>query len=134
MTTHKVYVDTENLSREQLEQLLIDKEQENKTLKDNVEFLHSCLDDRDNSIELMKEEIKKLKSREEKLMAYYKWYVDKEHNLTEVEDIITENIKLKEKLNKLEDVKKLLRKIVMDLTKLDKLKKIVFKNDADLED
>lgn len=61
MTTHKVYVDTENLSREQLEQLLIDKEQENKTLKDNVEFLHSCLDDRDNSIELMKEEIKKLK-------------------------------------------------------------------------
>ena len=44
------------------------------------------------------EEIKKLKSREEKLLAYYKWYVDKEHNLTEVEDIITENIKLNEKI------------------------------------
>ena len=45
------------------------------------------------------EEIKKLKSREEKLMAYYKWYVDKDHNLTEVEDIITENIKLKSDLS-----------------------------------
>ena len=63
MTTHKVYVDTKNLSREQLEQLLIDKEQENKTLKDKIEFLTKCLDDRDKSIELMKEENKKLKER-----------------------------------------------------------------------
>ena len=47
----------------------------------------------------LEEEIKRLKSREEKLIAYYKWYVDKEHNLTEVEDIITENIKLKESLD-----------------------------------
>ena len=72
MTTHKVYVNTENLSREQLEQLLIDKEQENK--------------------------------------------------------------RLKEKIDKLVDVKLLLRDIVMDLTKLDKLKKIIFKDDAELED
>lgn len=68
----KVYVDTKNLSREELEQLLIDKEQENK--------------------------------------------------------------KLKEKIDKLVDVKLLLRDIVMDLTKLDELKKIIFKDDADLED
>ena len=50
----------------------------------------------------LEEENRKLKSREEKLMAYYKWYVDKEHNLTEVEDIITENIKLKERIEELE--------------------------------
>lgn len=61
MTTHKVYVDTENLSREQLEQLLIDKEEEIWTLKANVEFLHSCLDDREKSIEIMKEKYEKLK-------------------------------------------------------------------------
>lgn len=36
-------------------------EEENKTLKDNVEFLHSCLDDRDKSIAIMQEENKKLK-------------------------------------------------------------------------
>lgn len=35
--------------------------EENKTLKDKIEFLTKCLDDRDKSIELMKEEIKKLK-------------------------------------------------------------------------
>lgn len=88
MTTHKVYVDTENLSREQLEQLLIDKEQENKTLKDNVEFLHSCLDDRDNSIELMKEEIKKLKS-------------DLSLVIKERDDNIKQNKKLENKILKL---------------------------------
>lgn len=92
MATHKVYVDTENLSREQLEQLLIDKEEEIWTLKWNVEFLHSCLDDREASIELMKE-----------------------------------------KINKLEDVKKILRKIVIDIDELDKLRKIIFKNDTELE-
>ena len=40
-----------------------DNIEQNKTLKDNVEFLHSCLDDRDKSIELMKEE--NIKLREE---------------------------------------------------------------------
>lgn len=43
MTTHKVYVDTENLSREQLEQLLIDKEKENKKLKAESEELKMWL-------------------------------------------------------------------------------------------
>ena len=39
----------------------IDKlEEENKTLKDKIEFLTKCLDDRDKSIELLKEENKKL--------------------------------------------------------------------------
>jgi len=65
MTTHKVYVDTENLSREQLEQLLIDKEEENKTLKDKIEFLTKCLDDRDKSINLMEFRLNKLEDVKE---------------------------------------------------------------------
>jgi len=44
-----------------LEQECADLEEENKTLKDNVEFLHSCLDDRDKSIAIMQEENKKLR-------------------------------------------------------------------------
>jgi len=32
--------------------------EENETLKANIEFLHSCLDDREASIELMKERIR----------------------------------------------------------------------------
>ena len=36
-------------------------EEENETLKDNVEFLHSCLDDRGKSIAIMQEENKNLK-------------------------------------------------------------------------
>lgn len=35
--------------------------EENKTLKDKIEFLTNCLDDRDKSIEIMKEELEKLK-------------------------------------------------------------------------
>lgn len=108
-----------------------DLEEENKKLK---EYNWELIINHKRDISILCEENKKLKSREEKLLAYYKWYVDKEHNLTEVEDIITENIKLKEKIITLEYVKLLLRDIVMDLTKLDKLKKIVFKDDADLED
>lgn len=42
-------------------------EEENKTLKDNVEFLHSCLDDRDKSIAIMEEENIKLKEKSERL-------------------------------------------------------------------
>jgi len=33
--------------------------EENNTLKDKIEFLTKCLDDRDKSIELMKEELDK---------------------------------------------------------------------------
>jgi hypothetical protein len=40
---------------------------------------------------------------------------------------------MKDKINKLEEVKDLLRKIVIDIGKLDKLRKIIFKNDAELE-
>jgi len=50
--------------------------EENKTLKDNVEFLHSCLDDRDKSIAIMQEENKKLKKENEELKEYklmYEW-------------------------------------------------------------
>jgi predicted nucleic acid-binding Zn-ribbon protein len=41
--------------------------EENKTLKDNVEFLHSCLDDRDKSIQYAEEENKKLKEKIKRL-------------------------------------------------------------------
>ena len=44
--------------------------EENQTLKDNVEFLHSCLDDRDKSIELMKEELDKIKKRVKEHTTY----------------------------------------------------------------
>lgn len=37
-------------------------EEENKTLKWNVEFLHRCLDDREGSLELMKEENERLEN------------------------------------------------------------------------
>ena len=50
-----------------LEQECSDLEEENKTLKNNVEFLHSCLDDRDKSIAIMQEENKKLKEKVETL-------------------------------------------------------------------
>lgn len=43
-------------------EIIVEIQEENKTLKDNVEFLHSCLDDRDKSIAIMQEENKKLKS------------------------------------------------------------------------
>jgi transcription termination factor NusB len=54
-------------------------------------------------IEIEKSEYDRLKSREEKLMAYYEWFVDKENDLATVEDIITENIKLKEENKKLKE-------------------------------
>ena len=43
-----------------LELKIQELEQENGTLKANVEFLHSCLDDRENSIELMRKELNNL--------------------------------------------------------------------------
>ena len=47
------------------------------------------------------EEIKRLKSREEKLMAYYEWFVDKDNDLATVEDIVNKNIELEEENRKL---------------------------------
>jgi chromosome segregation ATPase len=41
--------------------------EENSTLKANVEFLHQCLDDRENSIELMKESIAQCELENKKL-------------------------------------------------------------------
>ena len=49
------------MSATELEKYIGELEKENKTLKDNVEFLHSCLDDRDKSIAIMQEENKKLR-------------------------------------------------------------------------
>ena len=71
-------------------------------------------------IEIEKSEYDRLKSREEKLMAYYEWFVDKENDLATVEDIINENIELR---NTLEDVYKEKRELWMDKTRLKALSK-----------
>ena len=53
-------------------------------------------------IEIEKSEYDRLKSREEKLMAYYGWFVDKENDLATVEDIVNKNIELEEEIRFLE--------------------------------
>ena len=59
-------------------------------------------------IEIEKSEYDRLKSREEKLMAYYEWFVDKENDLVTVEDIVNKNTELEEENRKLkEEIKKL---------------------------
>lgn len=57
-------------------------EEEYKTLKDKIEFLTNCLDDRDKSIELMKQEnnelkekIKNMEKAEERFFELMKNYV-----------------------------------------------------------
>ena len=42
--------------------------EENETLKDKIEFLTKCLDDRDKSIELLKEELEQYKKQYEHSM------------------------------------------------------------------
>ena len=54
-------------------------------------------------IEIEKSEYDRLKSREEKLMAYYEWFVDKENDLATVEDIVNKNIELEEENKKLNE-------------------------------
>lgn len=54
-------------------------------------------------IEIEKSEYDRLKSREEKLMAYYEWFVDKENDLATVEDVVNKNIKLEEENKKLRE-------------------------------
>ena len=51
-------------------------EQENKTLKDKIEFLTKCLDDRDKSIELLKEELEQYKKQYEHSM--WEDYIDED--------------------------------------------------------
>ena len=87
----KEYMKKENIVKvtEFTELYKDDLEQENQTLKDKIDFLTSCLDDRDKGIELMEEENetntwlikywkaqyeeqkKELKSKDE-LIRYYK--------------------------------------------------------------
>ena len=66
-------------------------------------------------IEIEKSEYDRLKSREEKLLAYYGWFVDKENDLATVEDIINENIELH---NTIEDIYKENRKLLGDKVRL----------------
>lgn len=56
-------------------------------------------------IEIEELEYDRLKSREEKLMAYYGWFVDKENDLATVEDIVNKNIELRNENKKLNEFK-----------------------------
>jgi len=81
-----------------LKQECADLEEENKTLKDNVEFLHSCLDDRDKSIAIMQEENKKLKKEKwnirQRLVTLEK-NLETLSRVKENKELIKENKKLK---------------------------------------
>ena len=78
MTTYKEAL---KISMERYKEL----EEENRTLKDNVEFLHSCLDDRDKSIAIMQEENKKLKET----IKDHQLYEEKlEHRIIELEELL----------------------------------------------
>ncbi len=61
VTETEIQIENRNIKR--IEEL----EEENRTLKDKIEFLTNCLDDRDKSIELMKEGNKKLKEENNEL-------------------------------------------------------------------
>ena len=74
-----------------------------------------CLPMERMKIEIEKSEYDRLKSREEKLLAYYGWFVDKENDLATVEDIINENIELH---NTIEDIYKENRKLLGDKVRL----------------
>lgn len=69
-------------------------------------------------IEIEKREYDRLKSREEKLMAYYEWFVDKENNLVTVEDIITENIELKKTKEAYKEIIEALQECITDLREI----------------
>lgn len=83
---------------EQIKQL----EEENKTLKDNVEFLHSCLDDRDKSIAIMQEENDKLKIHiEAKDKAYMDLLADYNYLKARIKKTERAFLKYEEKQEKL---------------------------------
>ena len=110
------------IEMEWMKEILRDKEEEIWTLKANVEFLHSCLDDRDKSIELMKEENIKLKEENEKLeedninlISFNEHYspnvivkYEDRYEIAYKEELI-ENAKLCDKMRRLEEENKSLR-------------------------
>ena len=65
-----LWIDLYSLDNALFEQnLLVERlREENKTLKDKIEFLTKCLDDRDKSIELLKEELEQYKKQYEHSM------------------------------------------------------------------
>lgn len=65
-----LWIDLYSLDNALFEQnLLVGRlREENKTLKDKIEFLTKCLDDRDKSIELLKEELEQYKKQYEHSM------------------------------------------------------------------
>ena len=87
-------------------------EEENKKLKDNVEFLHSCLDDRDKSIAIMQEENKKLNIKVASLEWEIKWLNSTIDKLKEENQTLELWLDRKEKLN--EKYRKELKSYVYD--------------------
>ena len=91
MATHKVYVDTKSLSKEELEQLLIDKEKENKNLKEKIEQMQENYENLNDAYTEILWENQKLRKE---LSAVYKAYhtamwvdYNNEEDLYTIEDI-----------------------------------------------
>lgn len=72
-----LWIDYSSLDNVLFEQnLLVTRlREENQTFKDKIEFLTNCLDDRDKSIEIMKEENKELKEKLEKWEKDYREWI-----------------------------------------------------------
>jgi len=65
-TATETGIQIENRNIKRIEEL----EEENRTLKDKIEFLTNCLDDRDKSIAIIQEENKKLKADTEHTIKF----------------------------------------------------------------
>lgn len=58
-------------------------------------------------IEIEKREYDRLKSREEKLLAYYDWWLDEKwawKDLNTIEEVINDNIRLRAEIKKLKEL------------------------------
>ena len=58
------------MTKDQLKKFIVELWEENKTLKDKIEFLTNCLDDRDKSIAIMQEELENIKKRVKEHTTY----------------------------------------------------------------
>ena len=88
-----LWIDYNSLDNVLFEQnLLVTRlREENQTLKDKIEFLTNCIDDRDKSIELLKEKIKKMEKAEERFFELMKNYVmnkKEDKDLETLDDLI----------------------------------------------
>ena len=95
-TAYKIWEWERKWLSKDMQEIILAYEEENKTLKDKIEFLTSCLDDRDKSIAIMKEELDKFSEAYKKYRDY-----EKEELAESCYDLARENEKLKEEIWKL---------------------------------